>query len=76
VETDIEDWHPDGTGEKQLMNCDRWDGDSLKWFVYWMQNLPGAENELSYKGKPLTNWWIFIGDFDYAVRRKMTLVED
>jgi len=75
VETDIEDWKPDGTGKKQRMNCDRWGGDSLRWFVYWMQNLPGADNGLSYNGKPLTNWWIFIGDFDHAMQRKMTLVE-
>ena len=35
VETDIEDWKPDGSGKKQRINCDRWGGDSLKWFVYW-----------------------------------------
>ena len=46
VETDIEDWKPDGSGKKQRMNCDRWGGDSLKWFVYWMQNIPGADNGL------------------------------
>ena len=49
--------------------------DSLKWFVYWMQSLPGADNGLSYNGKPLTNWWIFIGDFDHTMLRKMALVE-
>jgi hypothetical protein len=74
VETDIEDWKPDGTGKKQRMNCDRWGGNSLKWFVYWMQNIPGAGNGLSYKGKPLNNWWVFMGDFDSAMKRKMTLV--
>jgi len=76
VETDIEDWRPDGSGKRQRINCDRWGGDSLRWFVYWMQNLPGAANGLSYNGKPLTNWWIFIGDFDFAMQRKMALVED
>jgi hypothetical protein len=75
VETDIEDWRPDGTGKKQRMNCERWGGDSLRWFVYWMQNIPGADNGLSYNSRPLTNWWIFIGDFDYAMQKKMTLVE-
>jgi hypothetical protein len=74
VETDIEDWKPDGTGKKQRMNCDRWGGDSLKWFVYWMQSIPGADNGLTYKGKPLNNWWVFIGDFDTAMKRKMTLM--
>jgi hypothetical protein len=76
VETDIEDWQPDGTGKKQRMNCDRWGGDSLKWFVYWMQNIPGASNGLTYQGKPLTNWWIFLGDFDNAVKNKMKLARE
>ena len=40
-----------------------------------MQNIPGADNGLSYNGKPLTNWWMVIGDFDYAMQKKMTLVE-
>jgi len=76
VETDIEDWKPDGTGRKQRLNCDRWQGNSLTWFVYWMQSLPGADNGLTCQGKPLNNWWVFIGDFDGAMQRKMTLVAD
>jgi hypothetical protein len=56
------------------MNCDRWKGDSLKWFVYWMQNIPGAGSGLTYQGKRLTNWWIFLGDFDSAVKSRMKLV--
>ncbi len=56
------------------MNCDRWHGNSLEWFTYWMQNIPGANNGLTYQGKPLVNWWVFLGDFDNAMKRKMTLV--
>ena len=41
VETDMDDWKPDRSGRKARMNCDRWGGDSLRWFVYWMQHLPG-----------------------------------
>ncbi len=69
VWTDIEDWRPDGSGQKVQINCDRWNGDSLQWFIYWMQNLPGVDNGLMYHGRPLTNWWAFIGDFDGAMRR-------
>ncbi len=58
------------------MNCDRWHGDSLKWFVYWMQSFPGANNGLTYQGKPLTNWWVFIGDFDNAIKNKLKLVRE
>ncbi len=75
VWTDIEDWKPDG-GQEQRMNCERWGCDSLRWFLYWMQNIPGADNGIMYKNKKLSNWWIFIGDFDYAVEHKLGLIED
>jgi hypothetical protein len=39
-----------------------------------MQNLPGHANGLTYQGKPLTNWWVFVGDYDYAKKNKMRLV--
>jgi hypothetical protein len=74
VWSDIEDWSPEGTGQKQHLNCERWQRDSLTWFIYWMQNLPGANNGLTYRGRPLTNWWVFIGDFDGAMSRGTGLV--
>lgn len=70
---DIEDWRPEG-GPKKQINCTRWNCDSLTWFIYWMQNLPGADNGLTYQGRPLTNWWTFIGDFDGAMQQGMGLV--
>ena len=76
VESDIEDWRPDGSGRRQRINCDRWQGDSLKWFVTWMQSLPGAACGLTHEGKPLRNWWVFIGDFDRAMAQRMKLVGD
>jgi hypothetical protein len=75
VWTDIEDWTPEGTGEKKRINCTRWNANSLTWFIYWMQNLPGANNGLTYGGRPLTNWWAFIGDFDNVMAAKLGLVE-
>jgi hypothetical protein len=75
VETDIEDWQPDGIGKTQRINCDRWQGNDLKWKIYWMQSIPGADNGLTFKGKRLTNWWFFKGDWDYAVKNRIGLVE-
>ncbi|MFZ0389795.1 MAG: hypothetical protein WAN36_05000 [Calditrichia bacterium] len=74
VLTDMEDWHPDGTGEKKRVNCERWDCSSMGWFKLWMQSLPGKNNNLQYQGKPLTNWWIFVGDWDLARQKNLTLV--
>ena len=73
VWTDIEDWQPDGGGIRKLMNCERWNSDSLTWFVYWMQSLPGAGNQLTHQGRALTNWWSFLGDFDRAMANRMGL---
>ena len=75
VWTDIEDWTPEGAGRRQQMNCTRWGCDSLQWFIYWMQNLPGADNGLSYRGRPLRNWWTFIGDFDEAMSAGRTVTQ-
>jgi len=75
VETDCEDWRPDGMGATQRMNCERWGCTGLGWFRYWSQNIPGAGHALSYEGRPLTNWWRLIGDYDGAIREEYGLVE-
>ncbi|MBL8867655.1 MAG: hypothetical protein JNK93_19025 [Planctomycetia bacterium] len=74
VESDIEDWKPEGFGKKERINCDKWDGDSLKWFVYWMRSMPGEKNGLKLRGASLTNWWIFMGDYDAAMKNRTGLV--
>jgi len=76
VETDIEDWRPDGIGRTQKMNADRWDRDPIKWRVYWLQAIPGIDNGLKYRGRALRNWWSFVTDWDRARREKWTLVQD
>jgi len=75
VETDIEDWQPEGVGKTQKFNCDRWECNDLKWKIYWMQNIPGANNGLMFRGKRLTNWWLFKGDWDYIMKNKIHLFE-
>ena len=75
VETDIEDWKPDGIGKTQRMNSDRWNRDPIQWRVYWMQAIPGQGNGLTFRGKKLLNWWSFVSDWDSARkdRWKLTL---
>ena len=75
VETDIEDWHPDGTGQRTRMNSEKWGGTSLRWFIYWMQNVPGADHGLSWQGSKLRNWWVFLGDYDTARQNRWRLTE-
>jgi hypothetical protein len=75
VQSDIEDWRPEGFGTMKPLSSKIWDGDSLKWFVYWMRSIPGYENGLTYKGRKLTNWWVYFGDYDGAVDGKVGLYE-
>ncbi len=75
VLTDMDDWKPDGSGEKRLMGSGAWQGQSLKWFQYWMQHLPGPGNGLTWQGKTLTNWWCFVGDFDAVMQEHGSLVQ-
>jgi hypothetical protein len=73
VNSDIEDWKPDGGGKVQRISSDRWAGDSLRWKIYWLQAIPGRENGLTYRGKALRNWWSFVFDWDRAKSEKWIL---
>jgi hypothetical protein len=75
VWTDIEDWDPDGLGPQQFINCARWNCNDRGWFIYWMQNIPGIDNGITCQGFPLTNWWMFVGDFDNAMANGLGLIE-
>lgn len=72
--SDIEDWRPDGVGTQRYVNAERWGGGERGWYTFWMQSLPGARNGLTFRGKPLTNWWVFVADYDRARGGKLGLV--
>jgi hypothetical protein len=89
VESDIEDWKPGG-GTKKQVNVDtwgkltyNWPGASdfnqrveSQWYIYWMQNMPGYNNNILYSiGKKITNWWIFTADWDGSIISKKGLHE-
>lgn len=75
VASDCEDWHPNGTGQVKDISSITWEGNDLKYFIYWMQNVPGLNNGLTncspqdpncVANQRLKNWWTFINDFDNA----------
>ena len=77
-----EDWKPDGSGTKKIVNCETWGGSDcsvgdggVAWKKWWMQNIPGKDNGLSYDGTSLRNWWDFFGDFDEALSHDRSLRE-
>ena len=88
VKSNIEDWRPDGKGAKKAVNVDTWASipyawpsadepfpqkDETQWYVYWMQSIPGHGNQIPFRGRPLTNWWLLFADWDKAMREKVGL---
>jgi len=75
VTSDCENWRPDEIGSTEIFNCEKWNCNSLDFFEWWMQNIPGIDNNLTYYESKLKNWWIFIGDFDQAMVHGKSLFE-
>ena len=92
VESDIEDWTPDNSGKKTLVNVDTYgrleyafpdkDNDKIqqliesKWYIYWMQNMPGFNNGIQYEKSEMSNWWEFTADWDKAISSGIGLVSE
>jgi hypothetical protein len=87
VASDIEDWRPDNSGVRTMVNVDTWarkdyawpssqnvpqKGES-QWYIYWMQNMPGRDNDIPRGQHRMTNWWEFVGDWDGAMQRRLGL---
>jgi hypothetical protein len=80
VMSNCEDWQPAG-GAAQEVSLDTWASipyawpvtgaisqlAESHWYIYWMQNLPGAGNTIPYNATQMENWWTFIGDWDAAI---------
>lgn len=80
VKSDCEDWKPDGGGEVKDVNCHTWYGNTcldnggVEFKVWWMQNIPGLNNNLTYQSKTLRNFWELYGDFDNAMLNRTLFV--
>lgn len=80
VKSNCEDWKPDGGGEVKDVNCHTWygstclDNGGVEFKVWWMQNIPGLNNNLSYQSKTLRNFWELYGDFDNAMLNRTLFV--
>lgn len=75
VMSDIRNWNPDSVGLTSEISCEQWSCDHLKWFIFWTQNIPGRSSGLSYRGRPLRNWWTFLTDVDSAFSQNWRLWE-
>lgn len=79
LSSDCEDWHPDGGAASKTVDCHIWYGEiclddtGAKYKAWWFQNFPGKNNNLTYQGGAMKNWWDFIGDFDAAIAKGKSL---
>lgn len=88
VASDIEDWRPDGAGQKTMVNVNtwasipyNWPGASnfaqkaeSQWYLYWMQNFPGQGNRIPYGDQfEMTNWWELVADWDKSIKNGVGL---
>ena len=79
VKSNCEDWRPDGSGEVKDVSCHTWYGTTclanggVEFKKWWMQNIPGKNNVLTYLGSQMRDWWEFIGDFDGALSKGKSL---
>ena len=76
--SDIENWQPSG-GPSQSLSASRWANipyawpynnpptqkTESQWYIYWMQNMPGAGNSIPYNTNYMTNWWEYTADWDH-----------
>lgn len=87
VLSDIEDWRPDGTGSKKLVNAGTWGNRAFpwpgaqdfgqrvetQWYVHWFQSMPGLNNGIALGSGTMTNWWRFFADWDASIREGIGL---
>jgi len=82
VQSDIEDWTPDRTGQLKYVNASTWGSINYiwpsnvipsqqiesNWYIYWFQNMPGFGNMINYSGSYyMTNWWKFTANWDTCI---------
>ncbi len=67
VTTSCEDWKPDGTGTQKRFTCAEWGCSQEGYMKWWLQNMPNANNGLTYAGRAIPNWWDLLGDTDNAI---------
>lgn len=87
VNSDIEDWIPDGSGQSTPVSVSTWEnlnyswpGDASfgqktesQWYLYWMQSIPGLNNQIPYGTNTITNWWEFVADWDQSINNGLGL---
>lgn len=61
VDSICQDWHMDGSAHTTEINCETWHCTHAGYLIWWLQNLPGIDNNGRYAdGTPMENWWAYL----------------
>ncbi len=75
--SDCLDWNPDGQGALSQISCANWgcSPDPARSYMIWnWQNLPGRNNNKTYQGSKLRNFWDIHGNWDNVMATDRTLL--
>lgn len=61
------DWNPQLSGEVTTYNCNAWNCNHSDFLVWWMNKMPGIEDNLTYEDKLLPPWWDFVVNLDAKI---------
>lgn len=70
VNSNCEDWKPNGAGVKTNVTCTNWNAcpvntaKTLDFYEWWFNNMPGLDNTITYNGKQMPPWLGFFADYD------------
>ena len=63
-------WDESTLGKRNTFNCDKWGCTQEGFLVFWMQNMPGLNNGLTYMRQSMPNWWGFLANLDKSLNEK------
>lgn len=67
-DNNCETWNPNNNLTTYINNnCNQWGCTDIGFYKWFMQNLPGYDNGIFYKGKLMRNWWEAMYDFDHFI---------
>ncbi len=68
ADNNCETWHPDDSLTVYVnANCTQWGCTDTGFYKWFMQNVPGYANGISFNGKQMRNWWEAMLDFNQFI---------
>ena len=73
-ENNCETWNPDSSKSTYInADCNQWGCTELGFYKWYMQNIPGYNNNIIFNGEKMRNWWEAIYDFNAFIDKGRSL---